>query len=68
MVLTLFFGASINMAYTKTDYREDRKLLDDLNRRIDEAPSHAKPVFQGIATLHARVHQYERKNGLESHQ
>jgi len=56
------------MAYTEKDYREERKLLDELNRRIDEAPSNAKPVFQGIASLHARVHRYERKNGMETHQ
>jgi hypothetical protein len=52
------------MTYTEQDYQEDRKLLDELNRRIDDAPSTAKPVFQGICGLHARVHRYERKHGI----
>lgn len=52
------------MTYTEEDYLEDRKLLDDLNRRIDEAPSTAKPVFQGVVGLHDRVHRYERENGI----
>lgn len=55
------------MAYTENDYREDRKLLDELNRQIDEAPSNAKPVFQGIASLHGRVHRYERQHGMAPH-
>lgn len=47
---------------THEEYLEDRKLLDDLNRRIDEAPSTAKPVFLGICALHKRVMQYERRH------
>lgn len=50
------------MKYTEEDYRCDRDLLDELNRRIDEAPANAKPVFQGIVTLHDRVHRYEKRN------
>jgi len=55
------------MRYTEEDYRCDRALLDELNRQIDEAPSNAKPVFQGIVTLHDRVHRYEKKNGMAPH-
>lgn len=53
------------MKYTEGDYEEDRKLLDELNARIDAAPSNAKPVFQGIVGLHDRVHRYEHKHGIE---
>lgn len=45
---------------THEDYLEAKALLDDLNRRIDEAPPTAKPVFRGICTLHAAVGKYER--------
>lgn len=45
---------------TPEQYASDKKLLDDLNRRIDEAPSTAKPVFPGIVELHDRVMKYER--------
>lgn len=47
---------------THEEYLADRKLLDDLNRRIDEAPDTAKPVFRGIVELHTRVTKYERAN------
>lgn len=49
-------------------YLEDRKLLDDLNRRIDQAPSTAKPVFRGICGLHKRVTQYERAHDISASQ
>jgi hypothetical protein len=49
---------------TREEYLEDRKLLDDLNRRIDEAPSTAKPVFMGICGLHRRVFRYEKKHSI----
>lgn len=50
------------------DYVEARELLDDLNRRIDEAPASAKPVFRGIVWLHGAVHAHERgaKNATAS--
>lgn len=49
---------------TREEYLEDRRLLDNLNRRIDEAPSTAKPVFLGICELHKRVTQYECENRI----
>jgi hypothetical protein len=48
------------MIRSEQEYRSKRALLDDLNRRIDQAPS-AKPVFRGIAKLHAEVTKYEMK-------
>lgn len=32
-----------------------KKVLSGLNARIDAAPSTAKPVFKGIADLHAAI-------------
>lgn len=45
---------------TYQEYLNAKAELDDLNRRIDEAPATAKPVFQGIIELHAAVMKYER--------
>jgi hypothetical protein len=50
------------MTLLEADYVEARRLLDDLNRRIDAAPSAAKPVFQGIAWLHNLVCKHEAEN------
>jgi len=47
---------------TYEQYLEDRRLLDELNKRIDEAPADRKPVFEGIVALHDRVMQYERRH------
>lgn len=37
------------------------KTLDELNARIEAAPITAKPVFQGIAELHAAIAAAERE-------
>lgn len=44
------------------DFEEAKKLLDNLNARIDAAPSTAKPVFPGIVWLHDLVKSQEKKN------
>jgi len=36
-----------------------KKVLAGLNARIDNAPLHAVPVFDGIAELHAAIHKAE---------
>lgn len=49
---------------TQEEYIEARIQLDAANKKIDAAPATAKPVFQGIAELHAAVGSYERRHGL----
>lgn len=46
---------------THDEYLLARQKLDELNKAIDDAPSTAKPVFEGIARLHDDVHRYERQ-------
>jgi len=47
---------------THEEYLADRRQLDALNKKIDDAPMSAKPVFKGIVELAKRVQQYERDN------
>jgi hypothetical protein len=47
---------------TREQYLADKAKLDELNRQIDEAHEHAKPVFEGICRLHNRVKRYEREH------
>lgn len=49
---------------TEQEYLEARRSLDAFNKAIDDAPITAKPVFKGIAELHAAVTKYERQHGL----
>jgi len=34
-----------------------RQIVDDLDARIDNAPDSAKPVFRGLAEMHAAIHK-----------
>lgn len=40
-------------------YEAAKRVLDGLNFRIENAPSDAVPVFDGIAELHAAIAEYE---------
>lgn len=51
------------MRMSDDDYREARKLLTDLEQRIDAAPASVKPVFMGIAWLHGLVRSHEAEQG-----
>ena len=53
------------MIETKAEYKEARKMLNRINKAIDDAPSHAKPVFKGAAELHDMVTAYEREHGVQ---
>lgn len=46
----------------EAEYRAAKAELDQMNKAIDDAPSRAKPVFVGIAELHAAVTRYERQH------